>query len=1149
LDRLFKDKPYLEEARLFLQTVWAAFPSESILGLTYDVLYTAKGDLRKGERPVWITREGLAEFFEEGLHSLQARNDAPDESGNIYFRPAARKRVIIDSVNANRYRTGTLDELTVVNSIWCDIDCAARGIDYDRAFGVLRDMQASIIWFTGGGLQAIWIADKLIDVSSSDLAREFKARALAFLLPRFKAEGIEVDTSVHDATRMLRLVGFKNKKPSRKGAVATILHFEPDRRLAYEDFMRIELPKPVAPIGGTGSSEDYVTFVNKSVNDGKQGDELYFVSGEFVARLIKREQPVERHPALVKVAASAAKAGIPMAALIQHLRPLAVEWFSKTGEQRRAFGELDSLVAWAYQNVEQGVGSDRYAVRLTENGFELVDDAVRRYRKPIDIDSLKQDSSHAPVIVESGEPEQAEDEPIPLRQIRAELPSVIGVFLDTVRRRGEIGRTLLIKAPLGSGKTHSVWVELHKRALADDKFKAVFYGLFTYSKEQWRAYLADFGLKPDDVFYFEARNGNKGSAGYCAFHEEAEQVANKGYRVFDALCLRCPHLVECQQSWYLSQKEAAEKAQLVYARHNHALMLFELSEGRNAVVIDESIVDLIEAPIQLSFDDFADANNHFLRVNSPDAYQACDSLLRALRAVLAATPTKSTRYLDYEKHVRDGRWIVEQLLNYIEGEDVAAKQALLDLALEQSDDFFDELHPIINAQNNTAIIDVENLPRRFLSTFVRLLRIEYGLWKAGHKDWNSRLFAFNNRFQVYPLPSIGVERASKAIVIDGTGDPSVYDGHIKTKDGKKLERREMRVYAPVAPQIAKVVQFADASFSKSSLMSNFAKADELSDSDKGLVGLIPEALKQGLKGRGDIMTSKVLLVCYKPLKAQVKKLIAGDPILKALSRKGALVVEHFGNLRGRNDFADFHCVLIVGTPRIPEAELLMRAKARYHEDPNPIGVQRVMRARPYKGTRKVSLQFDYADERLAEIAYRLVDDEIRQCAERIRPNVPDLLKKRGKLILLLTNFPTSYRVDELHLLTDVLFEEKIEEQLSLLPKPLHEYSGEELIKQLQETGLRNREAIRKALQERGLTKRRPRYQTRNSHHRELAKTLIESVMRREREEAASCGRPYEERSVLAWMHYCAQHIEGFSLTWHSTSAIVKELLNNFETTG
>jgi hypothetical protein len=192
------------------------------------------------------------------------------------------------------------------------------------------------------------------------------------------------------------------------------------------------------------------------------------------------------------------------------------------------------------------------------------------------------------------------------------------------------------------------------------------------------------------------------------------------------------------------------------------------------------------------------------------------------------------------------------------------------------------------------------------------------------------------------------------------------------------------------------------------------------------------------------------------------------------------------------------------------------------------------------------VQFDYADERLAEIAYRLIDDEIRQCAERIRPNVPDLLKRRGKLILLLTNFPTSYRVDELHLLTDVLFEEKIEEQLSLLPKPLHEYSGDALIKLLQEAGLRNREAIRKALQERGLTKRRPRYQTRNSHHRELAKTLIESVMRREREEAAASGEPYEDRSVLAWMHYCAQHIEGFSLTWHSTSAIVKELLNNFE---
>ena len=149
LERLFKAKPYLEEARLFLETIWSAFPPESILGLTYDVLYKSKGELRKGERPVWTTRAELQEFLDEGLTGLQARNETPDEAGNIYFRPAARKRVIMDSINANRFRTGTLDELTLVNSIWCDIDCAARGIDYARAFGVLRDMQASIIWFTG----------------------------------------------------------------------------------------------------------------------------------------------------------------------------------------------------------------------------------------------------------------------------------------------------------------------------------------------------------------------------------------------------------------------------------------------------------------------------------------------------------------------------------------------------------------------------------------------------------------------------------------------------------------------------------------------------------------------------------------------------------------------------------------------------------------------------------------------------------------------------------------------------------------------------------------------------------------------------------------------------------------------------------------
>lgn len=92
---------------------------------------------------------------------------------------------------------------------------------------------------------------------------------------------------------------------------------------------------------------------------------------------------------------------------------------------------------------------------------------------------------------------------------------------------------------------------------------------------------------------------------------------------------------------------------------------------------------------------------------------------------------------------------------------------------------------------------------------------------------------------------------------------------------------------------------------------------------------------------------KLLVVLY--------KFLVGDAehqtfLRRWLEKSGILPmnnVQWFYALRGKNDWQDCEAVLLVGTPRIRQEDLFMKAQVLHDDDPNLINTERLWRVQPY----------------------------------------------------------------------------------------------------------------------------------------------------------------------------------------------------------
>lgn len=1048
-----------DEARLFLSALWDRFPADAILGLTAETAYYSQHakKLLKTETPFWIQRSALSAKLNYLLARLQAVNaeQTPLHTGGIFFRPAAR----LPSVRARFGASGRLDELTSVCAFWADIDCAAHNKTLTYAVTALEKAQypPSAVWFTGGGLQAFWLLEQVWDVQGAEKARAFKQKQLKFLEENNLKQLSALDTSVYDATRMLRLPGFANKKPSRNNALSHLIVWQPALKLPLAFVESLEIPARRPPVSPPSSPRRQST--NKQIEGDRQDapqastlprqpnallyqaetpkdaladKQLFFVDRHFVRHLIEDEPAISRHPTLLRCAFTAAVAGIPKADFLRVVRPVARTWFSSTNDEDRSNEELDSLTEWAYNQAQSDAETSHLAgiaIYIAHDKFVLADPDLNLRTQPLL--SRTAGNTRPPGLK--------------LTDIRTALPTLLTSFLDDQEKRA-----LLVKAPPGAGKTFTAWSAVLAYAKAQPNRKIAWFGQFKYDPAAWRRYRKENNIPAQTIYYWSERNPDQSSNGYCGYHKEAAEIAKRGYSVFSTLCLRCPLLDSCKKRGYLSQTEKAKKAQIVYARHQHLLSLDFLT-NRDLIVVDEDCTALFEQPFTLIADQLPNANNALAYTQKKAQVTVFNKMLKALSQVVADIPAYA-KYPTPELHTRTGVWLLAALENVL-GADF---ERFFKIDPDSYPDFYSA------TLNDLSQESVERLPSLSILGFLTALHKEWReKFAQGVLRWNSTIVCYHNKLQYFAQQRIATTQRGKAIFLDATADTARY------KQIHPLPEPAWTVYDPPVAQVARFLQITDSEYSRAALESARLRSvwerqqhevmtadgelltfDTLALSEpKGALKDIVSVLEMILREEQLDATNRLLIVSYKPYTHTIKTLITTTPSLKAL--KACVDIQHFGNLRGRNDYKQNACVLVIGAPRRPIHELLALAAARHYSDPTPLAFNKTLRLQPYVGTNYNYAYFGYTDERIDNLYRTLINSEIEQCAERVRANVPDPLTGRGKTIYLLANFATHYEVFSILQASQLIVDWVVFETLTKIQRAQEQWGKEDLITYIQ----------------------------------------------------------------------------------------------------
>jgi hypothetical protein len=172
---------------------------------------------------------------QQQLAATLRQADALNKTGHgVFFAPCLRNQ-----------KKGSAEAAANVPALWVDIDCdddpdrREAGLDKLHAF----DPNPSIILDSGGGWHAYWLLDPPAELTD-DAARQHIAHVLHGL---FAAVGGDPEYAKSVAS-LMRLPDSANTKPERRGVMAVITEFHPDRRYPLAAFEWLAV-KP----GGTNS--------------------------------------------------------------------------------------------------------------------------------------------------------------------------------------------------------------------------------------------------------------------------------------------------------------------------------------------------------------------------------------------------------------------------------------------------------------------------------------------------------------------------------------------------------------------------------------------------------------------------------------------------------------------------------------------------------------------------------------------------------------------------------------------------------------------------------------------------------------------------------------------------------------------------------
>lgn len=1024
--------PIAAQAEVFLRAVWGAMPAGALVGLVGADEYTKQtvtgSQLKATSTPEWMWwgRDELAPLLEWAEAHNNKRFLLNLGQGSVYWNAAARKEDVL-----HRYHgRGGLNELTYITSFFCDLDAGKRGYSLKEGVQTLLSLPLtpSCILFSGGGLQAVHLLREVWPVPNEAAAREYKDYSLALYRPTFERAGLKLDTSVHEASREMRLPGFVNKKPGRD-TFARIIYWHPEITYTPDEIRaKVTLPPPKPKLATT-----------LPLRETPAG--MYPVSHDFIHYLIDQNTPVERHPTLLRLALQAARAGIPQASFVERARPIAMKWFAATSEEHRAYDELDKAALWAYTRTGEAgeealeLSLANWLITLAEDGFKQADPVTQELHrnKPVTLPPRT-----PPAAIRSRDDLGDSDDSDPkqsLEAVRAEQASTLRQYQET-KRRG-LGTYLLMRTSPGAGKTYLTLKAAERyakeaKATGDGQGKVAMLTLFKDPEsggDSWQKRIHEHGGDPSLYKYMVARNGVPESAGYCSHHKQAERIANKGYVVTATLCTRCPDETECKLKWYRSQFLKAQSAPILLGRHQHG-MIQELMQQRDFIIFDESPLEIISTPIIVKLDDLIWTGDHkFHEMQSPKETELLRQWVKAIHDVCALNLSIDAHSYPTHDHVKlGGRWFFDRLAHEL---GVPALEQITKLSLGMVREITKSTLPGVSLEQ------VEAMPLNWILATWRVFSYEYRHYYTKQiTRWNSRLIVWANELRVYPMDAFSFKQKTKIVITDATGLPHLYGKafvYPKEIDGETTQLpRQGHVYEGKLTPKSQIIQFTGADHSKKSLrwdkpvnaktekivLMTSAKgelvfdASELAPDPEGLTrikALIIELAKQH--------NGSLLIVSYIEFAKQLREWNMQHSILPKDN------IQHYRSLRGKNDFKDLNAVLLIGTPRIPKMDLLALAQVWYWNDALPIDDTPMLRIEPYPdyldpedGQPRGYQYIGFADARVNALYVGLIAAEMRQCYERIRPNAsvnPETGEHIEKHVYLASGFPCADHVDVL----------------------------------------------------------------------------------------------------------------------------------------
>lgn len=1001
----------------FLRAIWEVLPANSLISLAAETEYLKHGIWKDTVSFNWFWREDLNPTSDNPLSlywAAQANNNnyTLPERGGVFWHGAARKTSVLSRFHAR----GSLDELTYVGCFWADLDCAKYGYTLTQGLDILLSMplKPSIVTFSGGGLQVIHLFDRAWEVTNREAATEFKAYSLAFYTPYFRDSSnpnVRIDESIHDATRMMRLPGYVNKKESRHGATAQVIYWNPDTRYSPDTI------KQYAPL------PEHHEFISSGVSRGpivlESGLKVYRVTREFVEYLVDGSIPHERHPQLLRLTMQAARAGMLLSDFAVRLRAIAPKWFTES-ESHRLETELDRLLNWGYNTIEQDPESTpqgSYLITLSENnGFELA---------PLDVVENANDKASVALAASESTKIDANDQIDPIEIL--DLPTirddqVIAIEKYLKKPLNGFGSYLLLGTSPGAGKTFATWQAIQTFAkhwrydLQEGIGGAAFLGLFKLSESilnqsnisgqdenpdllNWREYLQSFNVDPNLAYYFVARNGDPTSAGYCALHAQAESVGRKGWTVKQTLCAKCPLRLPCEERYYLAQFKVAARYPILLGRHQHGV-IDEILDQRKLIVFDESPLNVVSSAITLTQKDLVwnEPPPYITDQQSNESITLLQTLIEGLARIVKGNEVpKKGEYLSLKHTKLGGKWLFTLLDQFFTLE--LGQGSLKRLFTNIDDKFIREVSkPYLRDTTPESIAD---LPINYLLALFNILKHEYLVFYcAGSERWNSRVIPVGNQLNIYPMQPFNFTQNTKVIITDGTAQQRLYNigfSYPKTIKGVLYQMpRRGGIFNPALAPKAHIIQFTGTDNTRSSVRQSTKKLDPTKDINalNGDVALYEETIDSTAlaqtKEMIEVLSRKhndsLLVVTYKKEAQALRKWVqaAQNGLTLPISQ-----ITWFGSLRGKNSYRNLEACLVIGTPRIPEHELMVLSQVWNYQDPIPVKFTKIYRSAKYPGFDKHYTYIGYADDHVNDLYLHLITSEIRQCYERIRPNASD----------------------------------------------------------------------------------------------------------------------------------------------------------------